>query len=154
MTGEMESPPRINALIGLGQVIPYIQAFMLRVFDKPEFQAEYFKSRSLISKLARICFCRPRMSNNPLYSLPMEPYIANLGIATSYQFDLPTDSIPDILMIKEERERRGASEIIAKSLEYHDFNKSRDAILNVMNEGLKLEQDLKDRYGSSLENIE
>lgn len=151
--GEGVDPPCINALIGLGQVLPYTQAFMLKAFDKLECQEDYFKARALISRLARICFHRPLISGIPDYTLPMEPYISNLGIAAAFQFELPRSAIPDIMMMPEERERRGAGKLLGKALEAHDPVRSRDVILGLMKEGLKLETSLKEKYGARLEHV-
>ena len=108
----------INALVGLGCVLPFLQKFMLQAFDKVEMQEDYHRARALIANLARNSFVRPMDdAGNYNYFLPMEPYIANIGIGTAYQFDIPSNAIPDIALVKEEHETRRIPKKLLNHLE-------------------------------------
>ncbi|MHA1369204.1 MAG: hypothetical protein ACTSRA_05780 [Promethearchaeota archaeon] len=144
---------KINALVGLGVALPYLQSFILKAFDKPRLQPDYFRARALISALARACFTRPRKSGHTDYSLPMEPYISNVGYASAIQFKMPNDAVPDLARIPGEREKRGISNTIISALENHDFSSTRKKIELLINSGLKLEMALKKKYGYQLEKM-
>lgn len=143
---------KMNALVGLGSCLPWLQLFMLRSFDDPGLVADYKKVRALISALARACFARPRLDGvSPDYSRPMEPYIANVGVAATCQFDLPKDSVPDIALVEQERRRRSIPENIVSAL--GSCNAWLDArhgekIISLVKKGLELQDSLKARFAN------
>ncbi|MBD3353239.1 MAG: hypothetical protein GF364_17295 [Candidatus Lokiarchaeota archaeon] len=145
---------RVNSLIGLGQALPYIQSFMLKTFDHPQYQADYFIARSIISDLARHTFVRPRRdASEACYDLPMEPYIQNMGEATKLQFNLKENLIADIATIKTEQKARNIPKLICNSLKSFNFTENKSQIEKIMVDGLKFEEDLRKKYGKNLEKI-
>lgn len=140
---------RVNSLIGLGSALPWLQTFMLRNYDNPDHQRDYFRARALISDLARNTFVRPRSENteSPDYRLPMEPYIMNMSVASGFQFGIGKHYIGDIALIKDERKKRGIPDIIARSLNGFHVVKQQQKIIDIVNRGLKLEHEFKNKYG-------
>ncbi|MHA1681344.1 MAG: hypothetical protein ACTSUE_10065 [Promethearchaeota archaeon] len=143
----------MNALIGLGSALPNLQAFMLKTYDMVEYQEEYFHARAIISKLARYCFVRPRVDGFTRYDMPMEGYITNMALASGFQFNIPSNAIPDLALISREREQRGIPRVIWSAIDNNPGQYDHERILETMEAGLKMEKDIKSKYGRGLEKI-
>ncbi|MBD3185712.1 hypothetical protein GF325_02695 [Candidatus Bathyarchaeota archaeon] len=150
----LPDPPRINALTGLGSVLPALQVFMLKTFDKPEYSGEYMKVRALVAALARATFKRPLNDGHADYTLPMEGYISNVATGSAFQFNIPSNAISDIATIEKERIARGIPRIIGKALENHQAEQDVEEIIKLVETGLDMDRALKDKYGSQLDRIE
>ncbi|MHA1849256.1 MAG: dihydrodipicolinate synthase family protein [Promethearchaeota archaeon] len=144
---------RINALVGLGCVLPYLQSFILKSFDKAEYQDLYFRARSIVSAIGRACFQRPIINGKKNYSLPMEEYIINVGMGSAFQFNIPKNAIPDIAFIESERKNRGIPRKISEILSRYNPQLYQDKIIKLVMKGMELERSLKIKFGKQLEKL-